>query len=435
MKDLRSEDLKLNVSNVKDNIAMTVVDGKIAVLNMLTFDLTSDEKEVSENNFFASVDNLTDERKECVAFIFANTNGVNAGATEWLMGNGSFNIDKYPDEMADAISMSINTNKGIASKLENKYCVNLSKLDSFSFAEDKKKLTQDAFADLQKQMKKYMSADSVDLEDFLERYYFRKHVLIQGKKGGGKTYAVDKMLRARSVPSEFIAGHEGIEAIDLLGYYVKNNTGNLVWLDGALTRAFRIAQEKPCALFIDETLRIPARELNILVGALTPSSVGTFRLRTNRIINEHEGIGETEVIEIPRENLWCIGTTNVGAGYQVDDIDSALADRFRLATKETDSAELHTILSTYLKDGISSGMVDKLTSFYTKMTDMVASGELEKEVNTRHLCECLELAKDDDDVLSYVADLIPTWVANDTDGKPNRAERDIVKKLIQKTFK
>mgnify|MGYP000698800720 CR=1 FL=1 len=88
----------------------------------------------------------------------------------------------------------------------------------------------------------------VGLGDFLERYAFKKHIMLSGPAGKGKTYEASKWIHDNGYEMEFIAGHSGIESIDLLGYWVKKGDGNLVWMDGALTAAFRKAQKNKTIL-------------------------------------------------------------------------------------------------------------------------------------------------------------------------------------------
>ena len=428
------------VSNIKEHIQMTIIDGKIGVLNNVTFDLVENEEDVAENSFFANADSKEDVIKGSI-YILKDDKGecFQSPNTKWLTGKENVNLEVFPEEMIEVISKSIKSNQGIAKSFENDNVVRFGDgLNAFPSDFDSAIAnTEKAHVELMSQIKKFKSLNgSVNIEDFLDRYFFKKHLLIQGEKGGGKTYSVDKLLRDRSIDSELIIGHEGIEAIDMLGYYVKTDTGELVWLDGALTKAFRKAVDGEVALFIDEMLRIPTRELNILVGSLTPSSAGTYRLRTNRVVNVVDGVGETELIEIPMANLWCIGTTNVGAGYQVDEIDDALADRFRVVNKTTSNSELESILNSCADSvGINRDIVPKMVEFYTQMKDLVVSGELEKNVNTRHLCEALQLSNETAEVKTYMIDLIPTWTSQDTNGQPNKAERDIINKLLKKIMK
>ncbi len=434
------------VSNVNENIQMTVANKKLAVLNIVTFDIVDTDVEVVENDFFGNAgipDGSESSTQKCIAYLITDKNGTVCGSNDWLDGSSKkFALETYPEEMIPVIKKSINLNKGMTESIGvDIHYVTFNKIEELSpemleVLQPKIEKSQAAYKDLNSQIAKFKMADGTsDLDSFLDRYMFKKHILIQGEKGGGKTYAVDAKLRDEGIDSEFISGHEGIEATDLLGYTLPSKD-ETVWLDGALTRAFRKAVDGKVALFIDETLRIPARELNILVGAITPSSVGTYRLRTNRLVNVIDGVGETEVIEVPMGNLWVIGTTNVGAGYAVDEIDDALADRFIVVNKITTNTELETILlSCASTDGISNKIVSELIEFYTQMRDLVLGGELEKNVNTRHLCEVLQFAENDAEIKSYLMDRLPTWCSIDTNGSPNKAEKTIITKLIKRIIK
>ena len=274
----------------------------------------------------------------------------------------------------------------------------------------------------------------------LEHYAFRKHLLIQGEKGGGKTYMVDKLIKDKGYKVEFIGGHEAIEAIDFLGFYIKTETGSLVWKDGGLTSSFRrAAKGEQVVLFIDEMLRIPKRELNILVAALTPDSDGKFNLRVGRAIDiqvdeDDSGIANEEIISIDSKMLWAIGTTNAGAGYSVDTIDEALADRFRTIIKTTNEKEMKAILSVYAKDkGYEKSVVSALMKFYKSFHDMKKSGELTKVLNVRHLVEAITLSDDETQIIEMLMDLIPTIVTADVHGMPNESQQSIIEALLEKS--
>lgn len=427
------ETLKLTTTEkiiIKDSQIALVPDGnKLEVCNVIRFSVVEEEQ---ESSFFASADTL-EKDNTYVGIISAQSN------YEWLWDTDKkivFNIDSYPEELHPVIQKGINATRDLfntMSKTKHRPIMIDYRKDEFQKDLDTYILAKD---DFQKQVIKYKSVNgSVDLGSFIDRYWFKKHLLVQGEKGLGKTYTIDKKLTDEGLEHTFIAGHEGIESIDLLGYYIKDETGNLVWLDGVLSETFRKAKTDKCALFIDEILRIPSRELNILVGALTPSSRGTYRLRTNRIVDVIDGVGTTELLEVPVDNLWCVGTTNVGAGYQVDEIDSALSDRFRVVVKETSNNELEAILNSCASvNGISEKVIHQMISFYSQVKDFVVSGELEKQVNVRHLCEVLQFSKNDDEIKSYMLDLVHTWCSTDTNGNPNKSEKEIIVKMIKKMF-
>ena len=275
----------------------------------------------------------------------------------------------------------------------------------------------------------------------LHKYFFKKHILLQGEKGGGKTYAVTKMLSDMDsdIASVDIRGNEGIEAIDLLGYYIKTNSGDLVWKDGPLTQAFRTASSGvKTVLFIDEMLRIPKRELNVLVGALSPDSDGNFKLDTNQadavtIDDDGRAIASIETLTCHKDMLWCVGTTNAGAGYAVDNIDEALGDRFRTIIKRIGEKEMQDILFSVAKEyGHSKKEVARLMKFYKSFNTLKDSGELNKLINLRHLAEILEFSETASDMQEAALDLIPTWTSMDQHGYPNQTQADIIEGLVEK---
>lgn len=346
-------------------------------------------------------------------------------------------IDQYPEEVGKAIRKSLKATADIypnnMTGKADKKILDIQTGLNFSIAKE----LIESHTKMMKELKSTIDSRKglTDLNSLLERYFFKKHLLIQGKKGNGKTYAVDEMIKKDKLDSELIIGHEGIESIDMLGYYTKDNSGNLVWLDGALTTVFRKAKDNKVVLFIDEILRIPARELNILVGSLSPSSSDTFRLRTNRIVEAADGIGKTEMIEIPKDHLWCVATTNVGAGYNIDNVDEALSDRFITIDKQLNEVELNEILTiTVDNKGYNPGIVGKLTNFYNQMNELLKGGELSKEVNLRHLTEIINLSDDEKTIKSYALDRIGAWTTKDSDGTPNKTESDIIERLIVKTL-
>lgn len=421
------------ISAVKDNIQMSVVNGKLCAINLITFTLSDEEKEVS--GFFEDI-NSANDTIECIMPLSLNGSVLNDKLDAWLIDDKStFNIEKYPEEMQPAISKSINQNKGIL-KDTKKYIVYIKSIKDLSFFEKNIQILGKANFALMNDIKKYKQAGMQDnIEEFIDRYMFKKHVLIQGEKGGGKTYGVHKKLDDAKINYIEIDGHEGIESIDLLGYLVKDYSGNFVWMDGALTEAFRKAQTEKVVLFIDELLRIPKREQNIFVGALTPMSDNTYTLRTGRLIDVKDNIGRTEYIKVPTENLWVVGTTNVGAGYAIEEIDEAFADRFRIMNKMTTESELESIILSQLRDkGLEESLVSNFLSFFKEMRDLVDGGELEKRINIRHICEIIQLTDDKSTIKEYAMDLIPQWVTQDTDGRLNKAEIDIITKIIKKNF-
>lgn len=274
-----------------------------------------------------------------------------------------------------------------------------------------------------------------DLNIKFDRYAFKKHILLEGDKGSGKTYAATRWGKDKEITQLFIGGHEQFESIDFLGHYIQQKSGNLIWKDGPLSEAFRKAKRgEKVVLIIDEILRIPKRELNLLISALSPIDK-KYVLRTGRATSTKDDIAVEEVIHTPTENLWVIGTTNIGADYAVEAMDEALIDRFKPVRKDTTTAELQQILMQAVKKrNFSSIHVNKLMNFYTKMMQLKKTQILKKIVNIRHLCEAVELAEKQTHIRDIIEDSKLLWVERDYDGYPNAEQLAAIDLVIGKVY-
>ena len=274
----------------------------------------------------------------------------------------------------------------------------------------------------------------VGLEGFIERYAFKEHVLVSGPSGASKTYTVDKYVRDKGYAKEFIAGAESIESTDLLGYSIRHVDGTFVWMDGPLTAAFRNAQVEKTVLFIDELLRIPSKELNILVGALTPNSNNEFVLRTNRLIDIENGIGKSETLVVPAENLWVVGTTNMGGNYDVNEMDLALNDRFMIIDVKIETDIIDSIIKSSDVNELGSVVQDKLLKLFNLVNSLVAAQELTYNMNIRHITKVMRNATEVDKIKSYLLDLAPQICSRTTDGVLNESELQIYRDTLDSIF-
>ena len=270
-----------------------------------------------------------------------------------------------------------------------------------------------------------------NINKLFKRYAFKKHVLIEGEKGSGKTYLIHNWCEKVKIPEVFLGGHEQLESIDFLGHYIQNADGSFLWKDGALTEAFRkAASGERVVLIIDEILRIPKRELNILIYSLIAWN-DSYILRTGRAISEVDGVASEETIYAPVNKLWVVGTTNVGAGYAVEEIDEALADRFRLIRKDSTRAEMEKILIKYAKKKkFDKTSVMRLIRFFSEMRRFKSQDILNKIINIRHLVEAIEFSKTDEEIPEVLRETILAWVDRDIDGYPQHSQIEVIEKLI-----
>lgn len=270
----------------------------------------------------------------------------------------------------------------------------------------------------------------------LEELAFRTPVLIEGDRGSGKTTEVRQFVRAQNLAYVEMGGHEGIEAPDLLGFLVPYKGNEMVWKDGPLSEAFRKARKEKVVFLMDEILRIPTRELSILLTALSPDQ-GTYRLRTGRILSVEDGVATEETLECPKENLCVVATTNVGAEYAVDEVDPAVAERFIVLRKDTELEALKTILASVAKPvGLGAKVVKATLDFFVKMRDAQLKGLVYRCPTTRTLTRAFELSDGDGkEVLRALKTQSLLWVARTSEGQPVPEQVKSVSDLLDVCFK
>lgn len=299
----------------------------------------------------------------------------------------------------------------------------------------------------------------------LKRFAFKIPVLVEGDRGSGKTYEAFEYAKSLDIKPSFVGGHAGIESIDLLGclvpyagqenkiedtsvsaadffsgdYQMKvssSNSNSLIWKDGPIAEAFRKAQNgEKAILIIDELLRIPQRELNILLTALSPVH-GKYNLRTGRILEVIDGVAREEVLSCDTRDLFVLATTNVGGQYAVDTIDPALAERFVVVRKDTEQNTLVNILKNKAKlKGFSETLAEQAGFlFLNRMNNAKEQGLIEEVPTLRTLSRAFDLAEKEDEVKDYIFDQHLLWVARDVYGKPDKEQIRCIKKIVEDIF-
>ena len=440
------------IGEIKIDPSMLYVNNKLTFGALIRATI-KDASEEDTGGFFSKAAMPDEDVTLFESFIYVKPNGEdvsfldidNKKESEFLVhGSSNPTFDMYDDTIAKAIKKDIGKFKGYLKKLPSNIVTDITKLlvteEEAIYSNQNFKDSMEHVKKQYKLMMKGIEAErrkysGLGLNEFLERYAFKKHILLVGRPGTSKTFSATKWIEDSGYASEFIAGSNAIEAIDLLGYWVKDSSGSLIWLDGVLTAAFRKAQTQKTILLFDELLRVPARELSILVGALTPDSDGYYRLRTNRLVDEKDGIGEVELIKVPMKNLHVIATTNIGADFDTEDIDVALQDRFRTHDVSMSTSTLYSICDTVNNGKLSTTTMNSLIDLHEKIKLLVESNELARELSLRHLTEVITFAETASDVFSYLQDLATIICSRDTDGNLNQTEKKIYISTIKKTIK
>ncbi|MCF6207515.1 MAG: AAA family ATPase [Sulfurovum sp.] len=268
-------------------------------------------------------------------------------------------------------------------------------------------------------------------------YAFKRHLLFIGEKGSGKTHDIYAYMKANNLDHVFVGGNADVEAMDLKGNllpFEKNGEKNFIWVDGPLTQAFRrAAAGEKVILFIDELLRMSKSAQSLLVPALTTDIHGNYVLDTGRVIDVVDGVGKTECIKAPSQNLWVLATTNMGAEYGTPDMESALEERFELIEKNNSLDKIIRVLKEIAKTkGFDDEVVSQMTDFYESMVALKEEGVLAKLINLRHLAQSMEDAMSQDDLYDCLMDRMPKWVERDMGGKLLEDQIVVVEKALKK---
>jgi MoxR-like ATPase len=264
---------------------------------------------------------------------------------------------------------------------------------------------------------------------------FRVPVLFEGERGGGKTYVARAFSKLGGHALLTVSGHESLESTDLLGHPMMVSSMETVWKDGRLSQAFRRAQSEKVVLLIDELLRIPVRQLSVLLTALSPDE-GHYVLGTGRMVEVIDGIGQEEELRCPVANLCVIATTNVGSEYAVDEIDPALAERFHLIEFLSTEAQLREILKTWASvKGFGTRWVNAVVKFWLAMRAAQKAGTLARAPTTRTLVRAVELATVEDDIKRGLRSQYLQWAGRDAEGKPLQAQVANINTILEIAFK
>lgn len=435
------ENIELSINELKEFFVTPISESEKEIINLRMSNLKIEIKEVEYNKIASFIDILfykTDGQIKAKITIKKNKDSKNY----------ELSFENFSDKFEESLQSTILQNK--KEIIYNSYLLAVKdKINSYIYyvIDELKNKSEDGYS--------IYNTTYIDLKNFA----FKVPVLIEGDRGSGKTYDAYAFSFYKGIDPIFIGGHSGIESIDLLGYLIpassnietENNNSNfntnsyeynnnyetknkLVWKDGPLTESIRRAKNSKTILIIDELLRIPNKELNILLSTLTPIK-GEYHLRTGRLLKVENGIGIEEVISCPTENLFVIATTNSGSQFTVDVIDPALAERFIIIRKDTTEEILNDILiMKILEKKFSITLLQKLIKFYEAMNNGLTQELIEAAPTLRTLSRAIDLAKKEEDVETLLHKQIYLWCGRDMAGLPIDEQVVFIKKAIKVCF-
>lgn len=126
-------------------------------------------------------------------------------------------------------------------------------------------------ADLQAKLQTSMPNESSTelINDKLERLVKRGGAaLMVGPPGTFKTTMARKLAVKLGTHIVEVRGSPGLEDRDLFGMYIKNEQGQLEWIDGPLPQVFSLAREKNTVALVDEVLRFLPETTNVFITLL-----------------------------------------------------------------------------------------------------------------------------------------------------------------------
>ena len=191
--------------------------GKVIIVSKITYE---PQKTEDEDDFFSKV-GVVNKKVD----IYSNEQ-----CDKWLSSSTkkqTVDLSNIPESIVDTITQAIEATKNF-DKNSNYERVEFTDEQDLEIREDlEKNIAQ--FNDKLKKLS--ITGDGLDILTFSKRYMFKKHVLIKGERGTSKTFSLDKFLNDNELTTIFMTAHEGVESQDMVGYYTKDATGGLVWLD------------------------------------------------------------------------------------------------------------------------------------------------------------------------------------------------------------
>lgn len=224
------------------------------------------------------------------------------------------------------------------------------------------------------------------------RAAFVKPVLLAGERGSGKTYLARQLADTLGAVYLEMQMHPSMEAWEFRAHDRAWN-GKVYTVLGKLAEAvFHIQQGRKVVLCMDEFLNMNPIYQTVINTALTRTKDDTYLIETGRIIDQGDGIGTLETVEVPCDMLWPIATSNVGPRYQLDAIAPSVLARFRVVMMNTNASRTEGIVQSNLeKLDMPLEFATMFRDFIERINMAVEQGDMKEEATTRLACDVIKI--------------------------------------------
>ena len=268
-------------------------------------------------------------------------------------------------------------------------------------------------------------------------------LLILGEQGAGKTYACRESAANYDYFIE-VPCHAGMEARDFIGGTLPTPKG-LVWTDGGIARAFRLAAAGfNVLLLVDEIFRVPLQQRSIFLTCLSPDetdpSEPVYKLATEKALEDGTGT-YTETLVAPCNRLSIVGTTNVGGQFAVSEDDPAMVERWMYHYVYCTSADIKRVLLPMLEDSMppadAENVATSYVDFWTRCSELRKLGTINLAPTVRTLSRAVRISETATPASHFeaVMRVAPMWAGTDLDGRLNNAQIENIKHAAKESFK